>query len=160
VSLPARWARRVTANWGLKLAALALALLLWVVVTAEQVTSQWMSIPLRVVLHDPRLRVSPRHATEARVRFSGRGRDLWDLAFRRPMLTLPVREMSETGLYSLEPEMVSVPGRIAVVAREVQPAWIRLAVSRRPVRRAGDPADSAADSVFAPAADTAAEGPQ
>jgi hypothetical protein len=141
--LPARWGRRLTANWGLKLAALALALLLWVVVTAEQVTSQWMSVPVRVVLHDPRLRLSPGPALQARVRFSGRGRDLWDLAFRRPVLTLPVRGESETGLYPLEPEMVAVPGRIAVTPREVQPAWVRLAVTRRAVRRPPSPSPPA-----------------
>ena len=41
--------RFLTDNWQLKLLALALAVLLWVVVSAEQVTSQWIPVPLRIV---------------------------------------------------------------------------------------------------------------
>jgi hypothetical protein len=130
-----RWLRRLTANWGLKLAALALAVLLWVVVSAEQITSQWLTVPIRVVLRDPRLELlAPPQPATVNVRFVGTGRDLWELAFRRPVLLLPVRDVSEGGVYALDPQMVSVPGRIAVTAQDVEPELVRLPVTRLAVR--------------------------
>ena len=133
--MPARLVRRVTANWGLKVAALALALLLWVVVSAEQVTTQWVPVRVQVVLHDPRLQLTGGAAPAVvDVRFSGSGRDLWELAFRHPVLTLAVREPSETGIYALEPAMVSVPGRIAVAATDIRPEFVRLSLARLSVR--------------------------
>jgi len=125
--LPRSTLRRLTANWGLKLAALGLAVLLWVVVSAEQVTSQWIPVRVQAVVHSSTLRLAGRSTPAAvNVRFTGSGRDLWELAFRRPVLTLSVRQASETGLYALEPSMVLVPGRIAVVAQEVRPEFVRL----------------------------------
>jgi hypothetical protein len=130
-----RWHRRITANWGLKLAALALAVLLWVVVSAEQVTSQWLEVPVAVVLRDARLRLDGAPVpARVSVRFTGSGRDLWELSFRRPVLSLPVREVSEAGVYGLEPGMVSVPGRLAVTAQDVRPGWVRLSLRRLAVR--------------------------
>jgi hypothetical protein len=123
--LPRSALRRLTNNWGLKLAALGLAVLLWVVVSAEQVTSQWIPVRVQVVVHNAALRLSGRPTPAAvNVRFTGSGRDLWELAFRRPVLTVSVRRVSDTGLYALEPSMVVVPGRIAVVAQEVRPEFV------------------------------------
>ncbi|MDB4951161.1 MAG: YbbR domain pair protein [Gemmatimonadetes bacterium] len=130
-----RWHRRITANWGLKLAALALAVLLWVVVSAEQVTSQWLEVPVAVVLRDARLRLDGAPVpARVSVRFTGSGRDLWELSFRRPVLSLPVREVSEAGVYGLDPGMVGVPGRLAVTAQDVRPGWVRLSLRRLAVR--------------------------
>jgi YbbR domain-containing protein len=130
-----RLLRRLSANWGLKLAALALALLLWVVVSAEQVTTQSLTVPVRVVLRDPRLELSGRPVPAAvTVRFVGTGRDLWELAFRHPEVALPVHDVSEAGVYALDPQMVTVPGRIAVSAQEVQPELVRVSVRRLSVR--------------------------
>ncbi|HEX6069011.1 MAG TPA: hypothetical protein VFZ18_04290, partial [Longimicrobiaceae bacterium] len=73
--------RALTENWQLKLLALALAVLLWVVVSAEQVTSQWIPVPLQINETDPDFElVSTDIPTEVDVRFTGSGRDLVDVA--------------------------------------------------------------------------------
>jgi hypothetical protein len=130
-----RLLKGLTANWGLKLAALALALLLWVVVSAEQVTTQWLAVPVRVVIRDPRLELAgrPSPATVS-VRFTGTGRDLWELSFRSPVLSLPVHDVSEGGVYAVDPQMVAIPRGVAVGAQDVQPELVRLQVRRLAVR--------------------------
>lgn len=115
----------------LKLAALALAVLLWVVVSAEEVTTQWITVPVRLVAHDSSYRVvagpSPR---EVEVRFSGPGRELWELALERPVLVLPLGEAErESQSYVLGPGMVRVPAGIrAVTVLDVRPAsaWVHV----------------------------------
>ena len=70
----------LTYNWRLKLAALGLAVLIWAAVSSEQETSQWIPIRVDAVVQDPEyvLAGAPDPA-EVRVRFSGPGRELWEL---------------------------------------------------------------------------------
>ncbi|MBV9772700.1 MAG: hypothetical protein JO040_02045 [Gemmatimonadetes bacterium] len=120
----------LTQNWMLKLAALALAVLLWVVVSAEEVTTQWITVPIRLAARDSAYTVvagpSPR---EVEVRFSGPGRELWELALTRPVLLLSIGEVErESQSYALGPGMVRVPAGVsAVTVLDVRPAsaWVR-----------------------------------
>jgi YbbR domain-containing protein len=124
--------RFVTENWQLKLLALALAVLLWVVVSAEQVTSQWIPVPLQVNEGDPdfELLASPARE-EVNVRFTGSGRDLMELAIRKPPLVLSIdRVQGVTQEFRLEPGMVQVPNQLTVNAQEVQSPLIRLEFRR------------------------------
>lgn len=115
-------------NWQLKLAALALAVMLWVVVSAEQTSSQWIPVPVEVVAGNPN-RVGEPRATpaEVMVRFSGPGREMWELVMRRPRLLLPVREVY-TGerVYVVRPDMVRIPGGPSLEVRDVRPARVRV----------------------------------
>jgi len=119
--------RRATAHWKLKLSALALAILLWVVFSAEQVTTQWIRVPVEAVVRDPGyvLAGRPEPAT-VRVRFRGPGRELWEVALRPPPLVLPVRDVGAARSFVVEPSMVDVPERHRVVASDVRPAVVRL----------------------------------
>jgi hypothetical protein len=121
--------RRLTAHWPLKLASLALALLLWALVSAEQVTMHWIPVRVEADVRDPHLVLTggpgPR---EVRVLFAGPGRRLWQLALDRPTLVLPVRGSERTG-YALEPEMIRLPeGVRGVAVREIRPAVVRIEV--------------------------------
>jgi hypothetical protein len=119
--------RRATAHWKLKLAALALAVLLWVVFSAEQVTTQWIPVRVEAVLRDTGYVLTGEPDPRVvRVRFRGPGRELWELALRPPLLVLPVRDPGAARSFVVEPSMVDVPERFRVVASDVRPAVVRL----------------------------------
>jgi YbbR domain-containing protein len=123
-----RLLRMVTSNWQLKLLAVALAVLLWVVVSAEQVTSTWIPLPVEVHVADPEFQVIPQSVPrEVRVRFVGPGREFIDLAVRRPPLLLRIGDVSNiTQDFNLSPGMVRVPDGLNVNPLEVDPGTIRL----------------------------------
>ena len=120
--------RPLLVNGQLKLAALAMALLLWVSVSAEEPASQWLTVPVEVVLLDPmHTLIRGPIPSEVEVRFSGRGRDLWELAVNRPSLVLPIRNAEENDqIFLLDPEMVRVPPSLEVVARDLRPSSVRV----------------------------------
>lgn len=115
-------------NWQLKLAALALAVMLWVVVSAEQTSNQWIPVPVEVVVANPD-KAGEARATpgEVSVRFSGPGREMWEMVMRPPRLLLPIRE-AYTGerVYVVRPEMVRVPGGPSLEVRDVRPSRVRV----------------------------------
>ena len=122
----------LTDNWKLKLLALTLAVLLWVVVSAEAVTSNWITLPVEVRATDPDYRLRPASVpSEVKVRFTGSGRDLLDVAVRRPPLILAVDRVEDTvAVLELEPGMVQVPNQLAVNAQDVQPSRVTLEFTR------------------------------
>jgi len=125
--------RRATAHWKLKLAALALAVLLWVVFTAEQVTTQWIPVPVEAVVRDPGyVLVGQPDPAVVRVRFRGPGRELWEVALRPPALVLPVRDVGAARSFVVEASMVDVPERVRAVATDVRPAVVRLDLQPAP----------------------------
>jgi YbbR domain-containing protein len=120
--------RKLTQNWKLKLLAFALAILLWVVVSAEEVTSRWIDVPLQVRVTDPeyllRAGVAPE---EVSVRFSGPRRELVDLRFRRPPLVLNILDVEdERQVFTLQGRMVQVPTQLAVNVVDLQPSVVDL----------------------------------
>lgn len=126
----------VVQNWKMKLLAVAMAVLLWVVVSAEQVTSNWIPVPLEVLVTDPGFELASRNVpNEVEVRFAGPGRELWDLVIRRPPLRLVVREVSDTiGAFSLDPRMVQLPAQLSVTPQDVRPSMVRLSFTRLATR--------------------------
>lgn len=127
---------KVTENWKLKVLAFALAVLLWVVVSSEQVTSNWIGVPLEVQVTDPNYRIASTDLpNEVEVRFTGPARDLLDLALRRPPLRLSIAEVqAQVETRVLDPRMVQLPGQVAVSAQEVRPAAVRLEFVRLEAR--------------------------
>lgn len=120
--------RRIAQNWKLKVLALALAVLLWVVVSADQVTSNWIPVPLQIEVTDPGYRLIEGSAPdEVEVRFTGPGRDFLDLAIRRSPLLLNIDQVSDTlDEFELEPGMVQVPNQLSVNPQDVRPGRVSL----------------------------------
>lgn len=128
--------RRLTNQWRLKLIALGLAVLLWVVISAEQVTTQWIPVRVDAVVRDPAYVLSggPDPAT-VRVRFRGSGRELWELALERPTLVLSVGNVGNARTFALDPGMVRVPEALrGVEATDVRPGVVRLPLERQVTR--------------------------
>jgi hypothetical protein len=121
----------LTFNWRLKLAALGLALLIWAAVSAEQVTSQWIPVRVDPVVRDPEfvLTGAPDPA-EVRVRFSGPGRELWELAIDRPTLVLPLADIGNRRAFALDPSMLRIPSGLSVNVQDIRPAVVRVDVQR------------------------------
>jgi hypothetical protein len=128
--------RTLTNRWKLKLTALALAILLWVVVSAEQVTTQWISVRVDPVVSDPGyVLVDGPDPAIVQVRFRGPGRELWELALDQPSLVLPVRSVGNARNFALDPAMVRYPeGVRGVEASDVRPALVRLDLQRQVAR--------------------------
>jgi hypothetical protein len=124
--------RVITENWQLKLLAFALAVLLWVVVSGEQVQSHAFPVSLEVRTSDPRFQVIKSSIPqEVDVAFVGPGREFVDLALRPPTLILDVGDVDSTeAVYSLSPSMVQVPGQLNLAPRSVQPSRIRVRFRR------------------------------
>jgi YbbR domain-containing protein len=118
-------------NWRLKLAALGLAVLIWAAVSAEQVTSQWIPVRIDPVVRDPEfvLTGAPDPA-EVRVRFSGPGRELWELALDRPSLVLPLADIGNRRAFALDASMLRIPSGLSVNVQDIRPAVVRVDVQR------------------------------
>ncbi|HEY0151491.1 MAG TPA: hypothetical protein VGB92_05810 [Longimicrobium sp.] len=127
--------RRVMRNWQLKLAALALAVLLWVLVRAEQPTEQWMQVQVEPQLLDPAFTLTaPPTPHVVQVRFAGKWREIGELALEKPVLVLHVRNVGRQRTFVLEPGMVRLPdgARGNVSALDVRPGLVRLALQPVP----------------------------
>jgi YbbR domain-containing protein len=123
--------RRLAENWKLKVLAFALAVLLWVVVSSEQVVSNWILVPLEIQLADPEYQLLPTEVRDVQVRFSGPARDLLDVAVRRPPLRLTIDNVtSEDGTYELSPRMIQMQGQFTVNALDVRPTTVQLSFAR------------------------------
>jgi hypothetical protein len=121
----------VTENWRLKLSALGLAVLVWAVVSAEQPTTQWIPVRVEAQVRDPDFVLAgPPDPVQVQARFSGPGRELWELALDRPRLVLPVREVGDQRTFPLEAGMIRIPPGLAVTALEVRPQFARLELQR------------------------------
>ncbi|MEX2583995.1 MAG: hypothetical protein WD766_12010 [Gemmatimonadota bacterium] len=128
--------RILTENWKLKVLAFALAVLLWVVISAEQVASNWIRVPLQVQVTDPSYQIaSDDLPAEVEVLFTGARSDLFDLGLRRPPLRLTVAEVREpVENRSLDPRMVQIPAQLTVNPLEVRPSSVRLEFTQMQTR--------------------------
>lgn len=127
--------RSLASQWQLKLLAFALAMLLWIVVSGEQLQSRLIPVPLDVHVTDPAFQlVGESVPSEVDVRFVGPGREFIEMMLRRPHLVLDVAEVQDTSeVFELEPGMVQAAGQ-NITARTVEPSRIRLHFHRRASR--------------------------
>lgn len=124
--------RKLARDWKLKLAALGLAMLLWVAVSADQPTSTWVELPVEVRVTDPGFEVVQGPIPEVvDVRLTGTTRELLELAWDDPPLVLSVDEVSgEAEYFALESQMVRIPSGMSVAVRDVRPSSVLLDFGR------------------------------
>lgn len=119
---------RVGDNWKLKLLAFLLAVLLWIVVSAEQVRVEWVKANVAIQVDEDAYEVlDGPEPSVVDVRVSGRWRELLELAWDRPRLIVPLEGIGG-GRQSIEigPSMVRVPTELSVRVLEVRPRTIRV----------------------------------
>lgn len=87
----------LTHNWALKIAALALAVLLWTVVQADTNRQVPVAAPVQVDIRDPDWSLArPPQPGTVRVTLRGSLSDLAGLGVARPRVILPVEEVNDT----------------------------------------------------------------
>jgi hypothetical protein len=91
------------------------------------VTTQWVPVRVEARIADPEyvLTGGP-DPPEVQVRFTGPGRELWELALDRPVLVLRVQNVDERRTFALDPRMVQVRGGLTATPVDVRPPSVRL----------------------------------
>jgi len=140
----------VLLHWPLKLAALALAVILWVVVALEKPTTQLVGIQLDLVLAPDVAAAQEPPPIKALV--SGPQREL--LRLTAPLVIRAVVSASGVGAGTrhhlvIAPSDVQVPGGVKVTVQEVEPREIDLVLDRRAQRMVAVRAIVQTDSGFA-----------
>ncbi|HKV50491.1 MAG TPA: YbbR-like domain-containing protein [Gemmatimonadaceae bacterium] len=139
-TLEHRLAAMVTARFPLKLAALFFALVLWLAVSAEEPTEEWVDVRVALVHDSSVTLVDSVPPVQALV--VGRGRDLLKLYTTLPVLRRVIDSDTAARLtLSLRPGDVDLPSNVDARVRDVRPSAmslrVRITESRRvPVRSA------------------------
>jgi YbbR domain-containing protein len=140
----------IVRHWPLKLAALALAVILWVAVALEKPTTQLVGIQLDLVLAPD---VAPAQAPPPiKALVSGPQREL--LRLTGPLVIRAVITASGVGAgarhhLALAPSDVQVPSGVKVTVQEVEPREIELLLDRRAQKTVGVRAVVQPDSGYA-----------
>ncbi|MFP4623226.1 MAG: CdaR family protein [Gemmatimonadota bacterium] len=115
----------LTESWGLKLAAVALAILLWAAVTAnEPVRASFRSVDVEVDLRDPDWRLERVDPSGVTVRLLGPRGELVALADDLPRIVLPVERVNDTVESHVVP-VQWVQAGLPAVARETRVLGLR-----------------------------------
>lgn len=141
--MAARVIRFFTENWGLKLAAVGLALLMWMGVRgSEPERATFPGIPVEVDLQDPDWRLAgPPDPATVSVTVMGPTGELMDLAGDPPRIVLPVDRVSDTMESQVLPlQWIQLPGGvrdasvIGVAPDTVRLRYERLVTVTRPAK--------------------------
>ena len=109
-----------------KFAALALAMVLWAIVSIEEPTEEVVNVTLEPVTTDSGIIVR-RPLPQVQAFVIGRSRDLFRLVAQPPVIRMPITAAApETLTVRLTPEMVELPFEINARVREVAPPSVRL----------------------------------
>lgn len=118
----------VTKNLSLKLASLALAVMLWMVVRIERIERQTLpGVPVRVTLEDTDWALAQQPVPPAvEVVFNGPTRELLRLSVERPVLNIPISEVhaGDTVIF-LRQEWLVFTGQ-SLPVEDFQPSSVRL----------------------------------
>ncbi len=118
----------VTANWPMKLTALALAAVLWAGVAAEQTTTRRLPIRLDIVAPPGHPLASPPPVVYAV--FSGSARELLKLYASAPSIRVAVPTDVDDSTWSVQlvPGDVEMPPSINARPESIEPGWLTLAL--------------------------------
>jgi len=121
-------------HWPLKLAALTLSLLLWVVVGSLEVTSQLVAVRVELDYRDSLELARPLPSITALV--SGPGHEIIKLYGTPLVLRAPVPESAVRRPYHLRltPQRIQVPPTANVTVEEVEPRDVYVRLARSPAR--------------------------
>jgi len=133
-SIEQRLASMATARLPLKLAAVFFALVLWLAVSAEEPTEEWVDVRVALV-HDSSLTLLD-SLPPVQALVVGRGRDLLKLYTTLPVLRRVIDADTSTRItLSLRPGDVDLPSNVDARVRDVRPSAMTLRVRITELRR-------------------------
>lgn len=125
--------RFLTENWALKLAALGLAILLWLAITAnDEQRTMFPSIPVEVDLRDPDWRLERVEPAVVAVTVQGPRGELVELGGQPPRIVLPVERVNDTTESQVVPtQWVQLPAGVRLTrVLGLRPDTVRLHYQR------------------------------
>jgi hypothetical protein len=115
-----------------KIAALVLALLLWLVVTLQAPAEQWMEVRLDLSV-DSGYALADAPPPKVRVLVEGRGRDLLELATARPVAHMEAADAGgDVAVIAFAASDIEFPAGVDARVRDVRPRVVRLKLKRVP----------------------------
>jgi len=117
-------------NWPLKLSALVLSVLLWVLVSAEETTSQLVRIPVQVEVPPGLALAAP--PPEVRAFITGSGRELIKLYATPPVIRafVPNGAQPPRWRFDVSPSAILLPPSAKVTVQDVEPRVMDIALDR------------------------------
>ncbi len=117
-------------NWPLKTAALVLAVLLWILVSAEETTSQLVRVPVQLEVPPGLALAKP--APEVRALITGPGRELIKLYSTPPVIrvTVPVGAQPPRWRFDATPAVIQLPANVKVTVQDVEPRYVDITLDR------------------------------
>jgi len=125
---------RLVRRWPLKLAALALSVLLWAGVASQEVTSQLVAVHVELDIPDSLELSRPLPSVTALV--TGPGHEILKL-YRTPITlraAIPATAASRQFRIRLTPERLLVPAGAGVTVEEVEPRDLFISLTKTPAR--------------------------
>jgi hypothetical protein len=126
--------RRLVRHWPLKLAALALSVMLWMGVASQQTTRQLVAIRIELDLPDSLELARPLPSVTALV--TGAGHEILKL-YRSPIalrVAVPASAVTRPFRIHLTPERLLVPTGAGVTVDEVEPRDLFVSLAKTPAR--------------------------
>jgi len=129
-----RWRRRLgqalTDRLGLKVVALAFALVLWFIATSKEPTEE--IVPVRLALTMDSADVLRDPLPEVRALVAGEGKEIFALYASPPVIRRDVPPGADSATLTLLPEDVEIPPNVTVLVRDVQPRTVLVRFAPRP----------------------------
>jgi hypothetical protein len=128
-----RWRRRVeqalTDRLGLKIVAVAFALVLWFIATSKEPTEEIVPVRLALTLDSGEVLSSP--PPEVRALVAGEGQEIFALYASPPVIRRDVPKGLDSATLTLRAEDVQIPPNVTVLVRDVQPHSVLIHLAAR-----------------------------
>ncbi len=121
-------------NWPLKVAAVVLSVLLWLLVSAEETVSQLVRVPVHVEVPPGLALAKP--APEVRALITGPGRETIKLYATTPVIRafIPSTAQPPQWRFEVTPAAIQLPPNVKVVVQDVEPRVVDLVLDREITR--------------------------
>ncbi len=112
----------LTDRLGLKVVALAFALVLWFIATSKEPTEE--IVPVRLALSMDSSDVLRDPPPEIRALVAGEGKEIFALYASPPVIRRDVPRGADSAAFTLRAEDVQIPPNVTVLVRDVQPRTV------------------------------------